>query len=622
MKKIFILLNMVLLSIMMLGCSFYSVTTTTTTSVSETTTTTTTSYDSRYQILEQEFDYLDLLMPEAMISDTYLPELNNTEITSYITIDGVELESNLIQYVLSPIDLYCTLSVTLYYEELSLTKDYTVIMLRNGELYQQYLIDQKFNELKAMIDEQMPEVIESDFTLPILDNPDATFSFSTDTSRIYNHRFIFSFPLEPTEFHITAKIRYNNETRTYDYPILMKGLSQLQQVPIIYIHTDNSTPITSKTEYLHATFSMVIYNQDLVPFVLYSNRSIQIRGRGNSTFYMPKMSYRLKFDDKTSLLFDHSENDWVLLANFTDQTLIRNALAYNFAASITDVFQPDTAFVDVYLNDVFLGNYTLTDQIEVTNDRVDIDEHSTNLDTGYLIEFDRRIWDWPEGTEGIDWFNLYGIPYVIKSPDPDGEYYSQSQLYYIESYMAECYNALRNKQDYSELIDEESFIDWFIVEELFKNVDSGYSSVFITKDKGGKLKMGPVWDFDLSTSNPGHLGDDLRGPEGWYTSLEYKNVWFYHLMQYEGFRQHLKEKWNAIYDNQIQDLLNDIYPMADSISKSRYLNFQTWDVIGKNYDWYTSTEVYDAKTYEEQVYILYNYLLVRSVWMNQAINEF
>lgn len=613
---------MVLLSIMMLGCSFYSVTTTTTTSVSETTTTTTTSYDSRYQILEQEFDYLDLLMPEAMISDTYLPELNNTEITSYITIDGVELESNLIQYVLSPIDLYCTLSVTLYYEELSLTKDYTVIMLRNGELYQQYLIDQKFNELKAMIDEQMPEVIESDFTLPILDNPDATFSFSTDTSRIYNHRFIFSFPLEPTEFHITAKIRYNNETRTYDYPILMKGLSQLQQVPIIYIHTDNSTPITSKTEYLHATFSMVIYNQDLVPFVLYSNRSIQIRGRGNSTFYMPKMSYRLKFDDKTSLLFDHSENDWVLLANFTDQTLIRNALAYNFAASITDVFQPDTAFVDVYLNDVFLGNYTLTDQIEVTNDRVDIDEHSTNLDTGYLIEFDRRIWDWPEGTEGIDWFNLYGIPYVIKSPDPDGEYYSQSQLYYIESYMAECYNALRNKQDYSELIDEESFIDWFIVEELFKNVDSGYSSVFITKDKGGKLKMGPVWDFDLSTSNPGHLGDDLRGPEGWYTSLEYKNVWFYHLMQYEGFRQHLKEKWNAIYDNQIQDLLNDIYPMADSISKSRYLNFQTWDVIGKNYDWYTSTEVYDAKTYEEQVYILYNYLLVRSVWMNQAINEF
>lgn len=613
---------MVLLSIMMLGCSFYSVTTTTTTSVSETTTTTTTSYDSRYQILEQEFDYLDLLMPEAMISDTYLPELNNTEITSYITIDGVELESNLIQYVLSPIDLYCILSVTLYYEELSLTKDYTVIMLRNGELYQQYLIDQKFNELKAMIDEQMPEVIESDFTLPILDNPDATFSFSTDTSRIYNHRFIFSFPLEPTEFHITAKIRYNNETRTYDYPILMKGLSQLQQVPIIYIHTDNSTPITSKTEYLHATFSMVIYNQDLVPFVLYSNRSIQIRGRGNSTFYMPKMSYRLKFDDKTSLLFDHSENDWVLLANFTDQTLIRNALAYNFATSITDVFQPDTAFVDVYLNDVFLGNYTLTDQIEVTNDRVDIDEHSTDLDTGYLIEFDRRIWDWPEGTEGIDWFNLYGIPYVIKSPDPDGEYYSQSQLYYIESYMAECYNALRNKQDYSELIDEESFIDWFIVEELFKNVDSGYSSVFITKDKGGKLKMGPVWDFDLSTSNPGHLGDDLRGPEGWYTSLEYKNVWFYHLMQYESFRQHLKEKWNAIYDNQIQDLLNDIYPMADSISKSRYLNFQTWDVIGKNNDWYTSTEVYDAKTYEEQVYILYNYLLVRSVWMNQAINEF
>lgn len=613
---------MFLLSGMMLGCSFSSISTTTNTTSTETTSLTTTTSDPRYQILVQEFDYLNPLIPEAMISDAYLPELNNPDITSSVTLDGIELTSNLIQYVLSPIDKYCTLSITLYYQELSMTKDYTVLMLRNAALYQQYVINQKFEELKAMIDVQMPEVIESDFTLPILNNPDATFSFSTDTSRIYNHRFIFTFPLQATEFHITARIRYNNETRSYDYPILMKGLNQLQQIPTIYIQTDDSMPITSKYEYIHATFSLVVYNSDLVPFTLLSNQSIQIRGRGNSTFYMPKMSYRLKFDVKNSLLFDHSESDWVLLANFTDQTLIRNALAYRFAGTITDAFEPDATFVDVYLNGVFLGNYTLTDQIEVTNDRVDIDEHSTELDTGYLIEYDRRIWEWPEGTEGIDWFNLYGIPYVIKSPNPQGEYYSQNQLYFIESYMAECYNALMTQQDYSELIDEESFIDWFIVEELFKNVDSGYSSVFLTKDTGGKLKMGPVWDFDLSTSNPGHLGDDLRGPEGWYTSLQDKNIWFNYLMQYDSFRQHLKEKWNAIYNNQIQDLINSIYPTADSIAKSRYQNFQTWDIIGKNYDWYTSTEVYEAKTYEEQVYILYNYLKVRSVWMNQAINDF
>jgi len=87
-----------------------------------------------------------------------------------------------------------------------------------------------------------------------------------------------------------------------------------------------------------------------------------------------------------------------------------------------------------------------------------------------------------------------------------------------------------NHQEYDTLIDEASFIDWFIVEELFKNVDVGYSSVYYYKDKGGLLKMGPVWDFDLSTSNPGHLQDDLRGPEGWYTSLQYKNIWFYYFI--------------------------------------------------------------------------------------------
>ena len=183
-------------------------------------------------------------------------------------------------------------------------------------------------------------------------------------------------------------------------------------------------------------------------------------------------------------------------------------------------------------------------------------------------------------------------------------------------------NALKNQRDYSNLIDEESFIDWFIVEELFKNVDSGFSSVYLAKDKGGKLEMGPVWDFDLSTINPGHLSDDLRGPEGWYTSRSDKNTWYYYLMQYPTFREHLKERWNEIYNNQVQELIQSVYPTADSITKSRYLNFQVWNIIGINYEWYTSTEVYNAKTYEAQVKLLYDFLYDRSIWMNEAINDF
>lgn len=637
MKKTFILLSLFLLSSVIVGCSFSLPTTTTSettsNSISETTTVTTTTIsttstivstttDPRYQVLNQEFDYLSPMIPEAMISDYTLPELNNAEITSYVSLDGVLLTSSIIPYTASALDLYCTLSITLIYQDISLSKDFSIIMLRDSHLYQLYLIDQTFLELKAMIDYQIPDVIESDFTLPYLDNPDATISFTTSISKIYNHRFIFSFPFNETDFTITARIRYSGQTRTYQYPITMKGLNQLSQIPTIYIYTDNSAPITSKIDYIHGTFSMVVYDSNLIPTNILNNQSILIRGRGNSTFYMPKQSFKLKFENKTSLLFDYWEHDWVLLANYADQTLIRNYLAYTFAGSITEAFEPTAAFVDVYLNDVFLGNYTLTDQMEVTNDRINVEEHSTDEDTGFLVEFDRRQWDWPDAIRDKEWFVIDGIPYVIKSPKYEDGELSVEQFNFIGSYMALCYNTLVNKGDYTNLIDEESFIDWFIVQELFKNVDSGYASVFLMKDKGGKLQMGPVWDFDLSTSNPGHLQDNLRGPEGWYTSLQYKNTWFYYLMKYDTFRQHLKEKWNAIYDVQIKDLIESVYPLSDSIAKSRYRNFQVWDVIGINYEWYTSTEVYNAKTYEEQVYILYNYLLVRSIWLNNAINEF
>jgi hypothetical protein len=93
-------------------------------------------------------------------------------------------------------------------------------------------------------------------------------------------------------------------------------------------------------------------------------------------------------------------------------------------------------------------------------------------------------------------------------------------------------------------------------------------------------------------------------------------------MQYPKFQSALKARWNEIYDVQIQALVDDIYPASDRIAKSRYDNFFLWDVIGKNNEWYTSTEVLAAKTYEEQMEILYNYLMIRKDWMNTEINNF
>jgi len=357
---------------------------------------------------------------------------------------------------------------------------------------------------------------------------------------------------------------------------------------------------------------------------VFSNRTLEIRLRGNSTLWMPKRPYKIKFTNKTALLTAYEAKDWVLLANFADQTLIRNKLAFDLASAMGMPYTPSANVVDVYMNNDYVGNYMITDQIEVSSVRIDIEENSSAVDTGYLLE-----WDWrqtmagqADGAEGVAWFNIYGIAFAIKSPQPDSDEHrlTSTQFNFIYNYMQSVHLALMNKQNYAGLIDEASFIDWFIVEEVFKNVDSGFSSNFYYKDKGGLLKMGPVWDFDLSSTNPGHLDYENRMPPGWYTSLQNKNIWFYYLMKYDGFRQRLQARWNEVYDDVVA-MLESVYPESDAIAHSRYRNFETWDIIGKNYEWYTSTEVYEAQTYEEQLALLYDWLEARIAWMDGAIND-
>lgn len=600
-----------------------SSTTTSSTTVSNTTTSTVSTDDDVIEAINQEMSRIFTYIPNEVTENITLPLLDNLNMTLNYYQDGVLLETNVFVYTPSIDGIYSKLRIEIIYGDQSVSQEFTLYLVENETEYYIQLKEQTFSEINAILNEYIPEEIVSDFYIPDIEMDGVSITYEIDSSYVFNGYFVFPYPEQETILNLDVTIMFMGVTRMNEYDIVMKAVDDLPNIPRIYINTENQTEITSKEEYINATFSMVTYDEENNETTYMETQHIRIRGRGNSTFFMPKMSFRIKFDEKTNMLFDHYEDDWVLLANFADQTLIRNYLAHSLSRSMNMEFTPAAAFVDVYLNDEYIGNYMLSDQIEVTNDRVDIEEHSSALDTGYLLEMDRRLIDIPSGeVEGWDYFMIYGYPYMIKSPKTDAYYYSQEQLYFIEDYILNVHLTLMNQRDYSNLIDESTFVDWFIVQELFKNVDSGYSSVYMYKDRGGLLKMGPIWDFDLSTSNPGHLQDDLRVPEGWYTSLEYKNIWYYYLMQYDTFRTALKERWNELYDNQIHNLIESVYPVANSISKSRYMNFQRWDIIGSWSDWYTSTEVFEAKTYQEQLKILYDYLLVRSEWLNQEINKF
>ena len=132
--------------------------------------------------------------------------------------------------------------------------------------------------------------------------------------------------------------------------------------------------------------------------------------------------------------------------------------------------------------------------------------------------------------------------------------------------------------------------------------------------------MGPVWDFDISSGVPGYVSEDLRGPVGWWTPRQDKNIFFYYLMDYPSFRNNLQTRWNEMYDSSILSILDEIMDASDMITQSRYNNFELWDIIGKEEEWYTSPEVLELTTYDEQIWFLYDYLEARIEWLNNEIN--
>ena len=562
-------------------------------------------------IIIEEFLRIAEDIPYEFEEDLQLPAASDGFTVKYKA-DNRALNNGLLPYIGQDQDVVMTLYVTLSYQ----TDTYTY-QLEIVQLEQEDPVEVAFQERYELLLSLWPNPMVSNVTIPtgVAGVPTPT---SQTCGEVERGRVLYSFPENSYDCAVTYNITINQETRTLVVPITVSAFDDLPQIPQVFVDTGNQ-PIDSKDTYTSATITVVTDGNSTYREI--TNESMLIRLRGNSTRWMPKASYKIKFPEQTAFLSDYKEKDWVLLANFTDQSLVRNALAFSLSERLNMAFSPSSTFVDLYINGEYVGNYQLTDQIEVTNDRVDIEENVSDIDTGYLLEYDWGQYGYGLGNTGDNYFLLWGIPFVLHSPDWEDDHYQAGHLDYIESFMQQLFNTLENGEDYSDLIDEASFIDWFIVNEVFKNVDSGYSSIYFYKPKSGLLHMGPVWDFDLSSGNPGHLQDDLRGPTGWYTSRPDKNILFYYLMQYPSFQSALKNRWNEVYDDAILAILDEIWPTADAMTYSRYQNFERWDIIGSNYDWYTAPEVYDLKTYDEQVWFVYDYMNERITWLNQAINE-
>ena len=422
----------------------------------------------------------------------------------------------------------------------------------------------------------------------------------------------FTYPLELHVISDTGKVAaYKLSARA-----LETGL------PSVSVFTNNMAPIESKEEYIPGRASIsggtVDYATDL------EEGSMKIRGRGNTSWGMvEKRPFRMKFDKKTEVLGMGKAKDWVLIANQSDKSLLRNYAAYELNRRLNNTtFYAKMKPVDFFLNGEYKGQYLIGDQMEVQKNRIDItelDPPNASIDTGYFLEINSRAYIEGDGELGVDMFMTKKAGRVLEYKSPDGDEISQEQRDYIEDYFNQMEAALESGDDYEKYLDVDSAIDWFLVNEIFRNTDSllDLSTYFYKDGVDDVVHFGPVWDFDISCANTNYEGrDDLRDPEGWYTK---NGIYFQWLFRRPEVWARVVNRWNEMKDTQIFTLTDFIRDAADMIRPSAEENFKVQKILG-NTVWPNPEELIKINTFDGQVAYLCAYLEKRMAWMDKEIN--
>ena len=378
-------------------------------------------------------------------------------------------------------------------------------------------------------------------------------------------------------------------------------------LPILYVNT-SGVAIDSKEDYVEGVSSIVGGTN----YPSFQDLEMKIKGRGNSTWWQGgiwgKKPYQIKFGDKTEVLNMPKDKKWVLLAELSDKSLIRNKIAREIANISRFDYVPQAEYSEVFINEQHVGAYLIGQKVEESKNRVNIG------DTGYLIEIDTdangRIETDDVYFRSSQWSSRYedGV-FNIKEPSLD---YDSEEFNLIKDHVNDFEEALfgNNFKDpdlgYRSFIDLPSFIDWFLVNEISKNQDArSYSSIYFNYIPGEKIKMGPVWDFDLAFGNVDY--SNAENPEGFWIK---ENLWFKRMFEDPYFSDLVNTRFNY-YENNLSSILSKVDEFENYLSKSQKKNFEIWDILSK--DVWPIPVKYD--THREYVEYLKNWIDTRMLWL-------
>lgn len=379
------------------------------------------------------------------------------------------------------------------------------------------------------------------------------------------------------------------EKVTEDTTILVNLDYATEELPIVNIYAD--APITSKIDYVDMTFSIENCQGEL------SNVTGGIRLRGNHTKDFPKKPYRIKFDKKQALFGLEKAKSWVLLADYLDPSTFHNHTALTLAKQSDGLgFTPTSNKVNVYLNGEFMGLYVLCEQIQENAGRMNIEmpedsngfipNYTDLMDYNFFVAMDKSVTEDLDAVLDQTYFYLAEHDRYFELKYPEKESFATEQQFnsffsqlktYIDGIMdltkSGTYDQINNAMD---LV---SLTDFYLIDSIMMELDHTWKSfnMYYTP-QNGKLKFGPVWDYDWTMGVP-WVGEN-GAPNVTY-DVDYVNWWktspFYEML--EKFTQTnalIKEHYNSCYKANLQTYINNFDSMVSAVSQSLALNNQKW----------------------------------------------
>jgi len=340
---------------------------------------------------------------------------------------------------------------------------------------------------------------------------------------------------------------------------------------------------------------------------------IELRGSSSQTF--PKKQYGFEtwepasgggFDDVDVVLAGlPSEEDWIFHAPYIDETLLKNVLAYDLSRQMGQ-YASRCRWMVLSIDGDFKGVYVLMEKLKRGKHRINITKNKDDdISGGWIIKKDKAGTsepnpNWQFTTEG-------GVKLGHDYPDADDV--TREQREYIKTYLNDFEAALNDEsQAYRDYIDIDSWVDYFMIIELTKESDAYVSSAYFHKDRGGKLKAGPVWDQNLGFEYRFNNG------KGWaYLNPKRPNIpWYWpKLLNERGFVAAVQARWavlrGSVFSLENINALIDAY--VQSLGSAIDANFDRWDIFE------------GEMTHEKSIIAIKNWIRTRIIWLDTEIQK-